>query len=266
MATFGGLEWVTPEDLGLAVGLDLDEWQLEIMTTDDDSLVNVNRQAGKSTVSALRMYSQACYYPGMTGVLISPSLRQSGEIFRKVMDFHRKLELVPKVKGNMHELELLNSSRILSLPGAEDTVRGVSAVDLIIIDEASRVDDPIYIAVAPMVATCNGTILAPSTPNGQRGWWYNAWSSGSENWKRIHVTADNCPRIPKKFLESQRKEFGEHAYLQEYFGEFLANTDALFRPEDIAEAFAGNTKALNLDEGQAPGPMVSTDWEALDLG
>jgi hypothetical protein len=38
-------------------------------------------------------------------------------------------------------LELANGSRIVSLPGSGETVRGYSAPRLVIVDEASRVPD-----------------------------------------------------------------------------------------------------------------------------
>ena len=39
---------------------------------------------------------------------------------------------------------LPNGSRIVGLPGTEATVRGFSAVSLLLIDEASRVVDEMY--------------------------------------------------------------------------------------------------------------------------
>lgn len=41
-------------------------------------------------------------------------------------------------------LELQNGSRIISLPGKEQTVRGFSGVRLLAIDEAARVPDELY--------------------------------------------------------------------------------------------------------------------------
>lgn len=266
MPIYGGLEYLDSADLGRAVGLELDPWQIEIMDTEQDTLINVNRQAGKSTTSALRAYSSAAFHPGFTGILISPSLRQSGEIFRKVIEFHRKLGLVNAIRETQLTLELENYSRIISLPGAENTVRGISAVDLIVADEASRIEDEIYVAIAPMLAVSNGTILAPSTPAGMRGWWHDAWHMGGDYWHRIHVTAEDCPRISRNFLKAARATFGEHAYRQEYLGEFLANSDALFRPEDLADAFRKTkVKPLDVDSPVAGYRIVTRKLSGLEL-
>ena len=42
-----------------------------------------------------------------------------------------------------------------------------------------------------------------STPFGKRGHFYQEWSEGEE-WERIQIKADDCPRISKEFLESER--------------------------------------------------------------
>jgi hypothetical protein len=69
-------------------------------------------------------------------------------------------------------LELENHSRIISLPGQEQTVRGYAGVSLLIVDEAARVPDDLYFAVRPMLAVSNGRLIALSTPFGKRGWFY----------------------------------------------------------------------------------------------
>ena len=57
-------------------------------------------------------------------------------------------------------MELANGSRIISLPGSEKTVRGYSAVSLVIMDEAARVPDELLQAVRPMLATTSGRFIA----------------------------------------------------------------------------------------------------------
>ena len=52
----------------------------------------------------------------------------------------------------------------MAVPGTEQTIRGVPALDLLVIDEASRVTDDLMVAVMPMIATTGGTIMALSVP------------------------------------------------------------------------------------------------------
>src|SRR5216683_1901882 len=70
-----------------AAGLVPDPWQRELLLSRDRQLLlNCSRQSGKSTVvSALALHT-ALFVPGALVLLLSPSLRQSAEIFRKVLD------------------------------------------------------------------------------------------------------------------------------------------------------------------------------------
>ena len=52
--------------------------------------------------------------------------------------------------------EVIHGSRVVSLPGTGDTVRGFSAPDLIVEDEAGFVEDSFYTAIRPMLATSGG--------------------------------------------------------------------------------------------------------------
>ncbi len=104
-------------------------------------------------------------------------------------------------------LELANGSRLVSLPGTERTVRGYSGVALLVIDEAARVSDALYYSVRPMLAVSGGALLALTTPDGKRGWFYEAWS-GAEPWRRVEVKARDCPRISPEFLREERRVLG----------------------------------------------------------
>ena len=100
-----------------------------------------------------------------------------------------------------------NGSRIVALPGTEETVRGFSGVRLLVVDEAARVDDPLYFSIRPMLAVSGGRMVCLTTPFGKRGFFYEEWT-GDGPWDRIKVTARECPRISEKFLEEERASRG----------------------------------------------------------
>ena len=200
-------------------------------------LLNCSRQTGKSTTTALLALHTALYKPGTLALLLSPSLRQSGELFRKVTSFyHRLAEPVSLVAESALRLELANGARVVSLPGTEQTVRGFSGVDLLVIDEASRVADDLYFAVRPILAVSGGRLLALSTPFGTRGWWWQEWDRGGDEWERVQVTAEDCPRISAAFLEEERQHLGEWWFKQEYMCEFLDSQSAAFTWEMVQSA------------------------------
>jgi hypothetical protein len=154
--------------------------------------------------------------------MVSPSDRQSGELFKKVISWlDRVPEKLPIRKQTARELDI-GGSRIVSLPSSAHTIRGFSAVNLLIEDEAAFVDDALHEAVTPMLAVSNGNMVLMSTPNGQRGHFYRHWLEGGDDWYRITSSAYGDKRISKEFLDTERRAKGEAQFRQEYLCEFLA--------------------------------------------
>jgi len=218
-----------------ALGFAPDPWQAGVLRWSGKRLImNCARQTGKSTTAGVLGLHTALYYPRSLVLLVSPSLRQSGELFRKVSGFMGVLEQRPKlVEDNKLACKLENGSRIVSLPSTEATVRGFSAPDLVIEDEAARVSDELYAAIRPMLAVSAGKLILMSTPFGKRGHYWEAWDQGGDRWTRIKVTAEECPRISDEFLAEEREAMPAFWYDQEYGCEFLEDQLAVFRYDDI---------------------------------
>ncbi len=220
-----------------------DSAQVEVLSSDSARLIlNCTRQFGKSTLAAILGLHKAIYYPGSLVLLLSPSLRQSGELFRKVLELSHEAQNMPeKVEDSKLYMTLANGSRIVSLPGKESTIRGYSAVALIVIDESSQVPDDLYYSLRPMLAVSGGSLILLSTPRGKRGFYHKTWAEG-EGWERILVKADQCERIPKKFLEEEYNTLGKLWYAQEYQCEFVDAAGQLFSYEDIQSMHSADIK------------------------
>jgi len=221
------------------VGLEPDPWQRQVLMSRAERLMLLCcRQSGKSTVTASLALNTALDQPGSLVLLLSPSLRQSGELFRKVVGFYEDLgRPVAPVQETATTLQLKNDSRIVSLPGTPDTVRGYSGVRLLVIDEAAITSDELFAAVNPMLAVSRGRMVALSTPLGQRGWFYDAWEREDKLWQRIKVTAWDCPRISRRFLDEQRQILSERHFRQEYECSFEETVGQIFSTESINAAF-----------------------------
>jgi hypothetical protein len=124
-------------------------------------------------------------------------------------------------------VELANGSRILALPGKESNLRGFARVALIVIDEASRVPDELYMGVRPMTAVSHGRIVLLSTPFGKRGFFHHEWTQG-QGWDRFEVTAYDVPRIDPAWLAAERAAIGDFWFDQEYRVMFKESADQLF--------------------------------------
>jgi phage terminase large subunit-like protein len=228
-----------------AAGMKPDPWQERLLrSTAARLLLLCSRQAGKSTLAAALALQTALLQPHSPVLVLSPSLRQSGELFRKVLDLFNALgRPVAVTAESALRLEMANGSRIVSLPGDEATVRGFSGVALLLIDEAAHVADALYCAVRPMLAVSQGRLVALSTPFGKRGWFHDEWYGNGE-WERVKVTAEECPRIAAEFLAEERRALGERWYRQEYLCSFEDTIDAVFAYADIQAALSDSVKPL----------------------
>ncbi|MDQ1262637.1 MAG: Terminase-like family protein [Euryarchaeota archaeon] len=220
-----------------ALDLEPDPWQAEVLRSDSKRiLLNCSRQSGKSTVTSILALHTATYQDESLVLCLSPTLRQSSELFRNVSRFYGVDPAIPSRSESALRLELENGSRIVSLPGKEQNIRGMAKVSLLIVDEAARVPDSLYYSVRPMLAVSNGRLIALSTPFGNRGWWAEAWHS-SEAWQKWEIPASKCPRIPAAFLDEEKRVLGSYWFEQEYNCKFLDSQTQVFRREDVDAMF-----------------------------
>ncbi len=200
------------------LGLIPDPKQEEILrSTAKFGVLNCSRQWGKSTVAAAKAVHRVWTRPGALVLCCSPTVRQSAALLRTAAGMLRKLGIRQRGDGdNPHSLALPNGSRIVALPGTEATVRGFSAVSLLLIDEASRVKDSLYEALRPMLMVSDGDLWMMSTPLGKRGFFYEAWARGGPEWHRFEGPVTENRRVRREKLERERERMGSAYFGQEY--------------------------------------------------
>lgn len=203
-----------------------------------------SRQSGKSEVAADLAIFTADTVQGSLTLLVSPSLRQSSELFHRVKERLRMMIDPPAIERESQlSLETASGSRIIALPGTEDTIVGFAAPALIVIDEDARVPDALFAYVTPMMATNPSCLLLlMSTPKGKRGHFFTIWEHGPTTlWEKIRITADDCPRIPKAHLDAERATHMADLFEQEYYCKFLDLEGTLFSADDLFAAFDDST-------------------------
>ncbi len=211
-------------------------------------LLNCSRQWGKSTVTAAKAVHHAYYQPESLVMVVTPGVRQSAEFLKKAERFVRRLGL-PVKRDAPHEVSVVfpNGARIIGLPANEDKIRGFSAVSLLLVDEASRVDNPMYDAVRPMLAVADGDLWLMSTPAGQDGFFWQEWAYGGPAWHRVTGMAAENPRIKKSFLAAERRSMTARMYQQEYECAFLDVDGTVIGRPVVERAVRTEVKALRGD-------------------
>jgi Terminase large subunit, T4likevirus-type, N-terminal len=227
------------------LGIDPDPWQEELLRSSSDRiLLNCCRQSGKSTMAGIIALHRALCYPRSLCLILAPAERQAKETFAKVLESYRKLgNTVAPDSYRKLGMSLANGSRIEALPGSERTIRGFSGVDLLVLDEAARVEAGLYFAVRPMLAVSGGALLMLSTPAGRRGVFFEEWSEG-EGWERYEIPAAECPRILPEFLEEEREALPSWVYRQEYECSFEETEDQVFTHEMVERAVTSEVTPL----------------------
>jgi hypothetical protein len=213
-------------------GLHADPWQATFLRNRDPRvLLNCSRQSGKSTAAAALALHTLLFRPGSLVLLAAPTLRQSDELYRKVLAAYAALDrpVAARSKTTTH-LELTNGSRLVALPGNEATIRSFSRVALVLLDEAARVPDDVYGAVRPMLAVSAGRLVCLSTPFGCRGFFHREWLDHDAHWLRLRVPWQDCPRILPAFIEQERRSLGDAWVRQEYECSF-ESTSGLVYPD-----------------------------------
>ncbi len=215
------------------LGFEPDSWQQDLLNSKQSQIhMVITRQGGKSTITALKALHQAIFKPGLI-LVVSPGYRQSKLLLEKFKEFYEKASYKPLATvDNVYSMEFENGSAIYALPNEDQKIRGFSSVKLIIIDEGAWVSQEMYNAVRPMRAVSQGDLIVMSTFNGKQGWFYDVFQNGQE-WQKFLVTADQCPRISKEFLESEKKEMPLNTFLQEYYCQAMDIENAAFNIDDI---------------------------------
>jgi hypothetical protein len=258
--------------------MELDPWQKTILESDTDIVVRSGRQVGKSTIIAKKAADYALKNSEKTILIIASVERQAYLLFEKVLneiwEHNYKSICKGKDRPTKHKIQLTNGSTIYCMPTGMSGygIRGYT-VDLLIADEAAFIPEAVWTAVTPMLSVTGGKKILISTPFGKGGYFYDCFND--DNYTKFHISSEDCERIPKEFLERERKRMTKLQFAQEYLGEFVDELRQYFPTELIqkicilqtAPTISGNT-FLGVDVARQGGDesvLVSLDRKDKSL-
>ncbi len=173
---------------------------LKSLAENKASIAIKHRQAGITTITSAWAAAQIVFSPKdspETILCIGNKLDLSQQLISKIRDF---LLQVPRwywgddyyspdpkseknkkdifVKNSKSELELFNGSKVYARSSGPNAARGISAVSILIFDEAAFIEDGLAVyssAVAATASVPNSKIIMVSTPNGKDELYYNTY-------------------------------------------------------------------------------------------
>lgn len=178
-----------------------------------DNIISIkHRQCGITTLSAAWSCGQCVFMvknSPETILCIANKLEQAEELANKIVNF---LDQVPRwmwgsqfyspdpdseknkksiyIKRNKNYIELFNGCKIYARASSPNAARGISAVTILIIDEAAFIDEgpaTFTSAVAAQSSVTNAKCLIVSTPNGKDQLYYGIYTKAVKKENNFHV-------------------------------------------------------------------------------
>lgn len=227
--------------------LTLDDWQKEYVFNTEicDNFLLAGRQSGKTTAMSLRAVELCInhFKKGEFVLINSLTEKQAFHMLAKAKTYaqakyYHEIKRDKENKPTMHRIMFKNGTGILCYAAGEtgEGQRGFT-IKKLMIDEGSRMSEEYFIATMPMLSVTRGTMDIGSTPYGKRHkdgtkkFFYKC--SLNQKFKKYYISAEDCPRHEKEFLEEQKKRLSKLAYAQEYLAKFTDELKRIFEEEWI---------------------------------
>lgn len=211
----------------------LDPWQKKLLKSKGNCALRCGRQCGKSASVSILAAQTALDNPDQYILIGARDLDQAEMIFWKIKDYiWEKAENQIVGRATLHFLQLKNGSKIVckAIGDTGEGMRGPTAT-MIILDEAAFIPDRAWIAIEPVIAVTKGRVILLSTPQGKSGFFYDAFQD--DDYEKFHVSARDCPRHSKTFLDKKEAKLSPIAFATEYLGEFLDDYNRKFTDDWI---------------------------------
>ena len=233
--------------------MEFDPWQKEVLATKGNKCICSGRQSGKSTIISVDAGEYAVKNPKKTIMIIAHVERQALLLFEKVLS-HIYINYKPLIKRGKnrptkHTIKLTNGSIIHCLPTGDSGygIRGYT-IDRLYADEAHFINEDVWAAVTPMLATTGGDIILLSTPFGTDGYFFRAFYD--KKFTSIHVNTEEVAEQRKEpqrtqminFLKDEKERMTKLQYQQEYLGLFVGGIQRFIPDELIDLICKGSTE------------------------
>jgi hypothetical protein len=227
----------------------LDPWQIEYINTspEQDCMLLKGRQCGGTAAMAIKCVELCAHYfkKDQNILICSITEKQAYRLLAKAlvyakMKYPKLLIQKGEDRPTKHIIKFTTGAGIYSYAAGETGggLRG-DTIKKLMVDEGSRMTDEFFIATTPMLSVAKGSMDIASTPFGKKDkegnekFFYKC--SIDDHYKKFYVSAEDCPRHSKEFLQREKDRMTKLQYAQEYLAMFLDNLIQFFPNNLIKE-------------------------------
>lgn len=199
-------------------------------------VVKAKRQCGKSILAITLLLYFAFKNDGSIGYCLEPTLHQGRLIYKNLINSlgGEESPAIRSSNATLLEVEFINGSRILFRSAEQkQALRGATVKkSILVLDEASFVEDEIIDILLPIVDANKCPVLFLSTPLFESGRFYERYKEGlskndftvSFNWGDYDLSAFLSPEK----LEYYRDTLAPLKFKSEILGEFISEGSYIF--------------------------------------
>lgn len=212
------------------------------------------RQCGKTYFLKYVLLYYALAFPGSKSILLEPVGYAARRVQRELNKDLKKSKLVESSNMTDGYISFVNGSEI-HFKSAEqgENLRGLTATGILVIDEASYIQDWIYEICLPFCNVARAPKLIVSTPLFKEGFFYNEFSDKDNtcfDWNRDRY--DFSAFLSQEDIDKYRKKYTKQKFMTEIMGQFI---------EAMSEVF-GNFKACVVTPVDMKPVYGGIDWGA----
>lgn len=177
------------------------------------------RQLGKTTLLSIKATHYAATHKKKLIMILSQDRERAREFYNLIINHFLSTPLLAGMivgEPRQSETKLTNGTRIINKAAGRDgrSLRGY-AVDLLIIDEADFIPDPVFVAAEQCTASVRGSIWLISTPSKKGTTFHKYYSEGlsaREKFEGVMPLEDD----EKKYTEPVGRDYGYMSFHYDY--------------------------------------------------
>lgn len=197
---------------------------------------------------------------------LAPTLKLARKMYKSIANGSKS---ITREKNGIDLIITFNNGSTIQFFSAEqrDGLRGFTVTGVLVIDEATFIQDDIYYElVSPWTLVAGAPTIIMSTPKFRKGFFYDLYKLGLDEESALYTTLDWTAKYPvdiKGKLLEIKKTIPKNRFLSEYVGEFIDMEGNVFANFEDLILYGSIAEYKNLYWGIDFGTGTGSDWTVL---